>query len=175
MVSTISEQQRLQMSFLTSPKGTRKNVEKDVETPPPNDSLKASLSPPVGGHLHSFRRDWQTNKCSNNMLNNINNGYIVSFITKPKLARVPLIHSGYKANQKDLALASCIQSLLSKYAIERVKYVEFLWFYNCLFLVPKPHQRWRPVIDLSRLNTFLLVEKLKIETPESIRASLIPR
>ena len=33
----------------------------DVETPPPNDSSKASLSPPVGGRLHSFRRDWQTN------------------------------------------------------------------------------------------------------------------
>ena len=34
-----------------------------VETPPPNDSLKASLSPPAGGRLHSFRRDWQPNKC----------------------------------------------------------------------------------------------------------------
>ena len=28
-----------------------------VETPPPNDSFKASLSPPVGGCLRSFRRD----------------------------------------------------------------------------------------------------------------------
>ena len=28
-----------------------------VETPPPNDS-KASLSPPVGGSLRSFSRDW---------------------------------------------------------------------------------------------------------------------
>ena len=28
-----------------------------VETPLPNDSLKASLSPPVGGRLCSFRRD----------------------------------------------------------------------------------------------------------------------
>ena len=35
-----------------------------VETPPPNDSSIASLSPPVGGHLRSFRRDWQRNKCS---------------------------------------------------------------------------------------------------------------
>ena len=35
-----------------------------VETLPPNDSSKASLSPPVGGRLRSFRRDWQTNKCS---------------------------------------------------------------------------------------------------------------
>ena len=46
--------------------------------------------------------------------------------------------------------------------------------YSRLFLVPKPHQRWRPVIDLSRPNIFLLVERFKMETPESIRASLIP-
>ena len=45
-----------------------------METPPPIDSLKASLSPPVGGHLCSFRRDWQTQQCSNNVLNIITNG-----------------------------------------------------------------------------------------------------
>ena len=85
--------------------------DKGVETPPSNDSLKASLSPPVGGCLHSFRRDWETNKCSNNMLNIITNGYVLPFISKPKLT---LIHLGYKALQKDQALAACIQSLLSK-------------------------------------------------------------
>ena len=42
--------------------------DESVETPPPNDSLQASLSPPVGDRLHSFRRDWLTNKCSDNML-----------------------------------------------------------------------------------------------------------
>ena len=145
-----------------------------METPPPNDSSKAPLSPPVGGHLRSFRRDWQTNKCSNNVLNIITNGYVSPFISKPKLARASLIQSGYKALQKDLALASCIQSLLSKNAIERVENVKSLGFYSHLFLVPKPHQRWRPVIDLSRLNIFLLVERFKMEMPESIRASLIP-
>ena len=74
----------------------------------------------------------------------------------------------------DEALASCIQSLLSKNAIERVEKVKSLGFYSRLFLVSMPHQRWRPVIDLSRLNTFLLVERFKMETPEPIRASLIP-
>ena len=102
------------------------------------------------------------------------NGNVLPFISRPNLVRAPLIQSGYKALQKELALSSCIQSLLSKNAIERVENVKSLGFYNRLFLVPKPHQRWRPVIDLSRLNTFLLVERFKMETPESIRASLIP-
>ena len=145
-----------------------------METLPPNDSLKASLSPPVGGRLCSFRRDWLTNKCSDNMSNIITNGYVLPFISKSNLVRAPLSRSGYKSLQKDQALASCIQSLMSKNSIERVENVKSLRFYSCLFLVPKPHQRWRPVIDLSRLNTFLLVERFKMETPESIRSSLIP-
>ena len=145
-----------------------------VETPLPNDSSKASLSPPVGGRLRSFRRDWLTNKCSQNVLNIITNGYVLPFRSKPNLIRFPLILSEYKAQQKDQALATCIQSLLSKNAIEKVENVKSLGFYSRLFLVPKPHQRWRPVIDLSRLNTFLHVQKFKMETPESIRTSLIP-
>ena len=145
-----------------------------METPLPNDSSKASLRPPVGGRLRSFRRDWQTNKCSPNVLNIITNGYVLPFLSKPNLVRFPMILSEYKAYQKDQALATCIQSLLSKNAIERVENVKSLGFYSRLFLVPKPHQRWRPVIDLSRLNTFLHVEKFKMETPESIRTSLIP-
>ena len=145
-----------------------------VETPPPNDSSKASLSPPAGGCLRSFSRDWQINKCSSNMLNIITNGYVLPFLSKPNLVRFPLIVSEYKALPKGQALADCIQSLLSKNAIERVEKVKSLRFYSRLFLVPKPHQKWRPVIDLSKLNTFLHVEKFKMETPESIRTSLIP-
>ena len=148
--------------------------DKGMETPPPNDSFQASLSPPVGGRLHSFRRDCLTNKCSENVLNIITNGYVLPFTSKPNLVRAPLIQSGYKALQKELALTSCIQSLLSKNTIERVENVKSLGIFSRLFLVPKPHQRWRPVIDLSKLNTFLLVQRFKMEIPESIRASLIP-
>ena len=127
--------------------------------PLPNDSSKASLSSPVGGRLRSFRRDWQTNKCSPNVLHIITNGYVLPFLSKPNLVRFPLILSEYKAQEKDQALATCIQSLLSKNAIERVENVKSLRFYSRLFLVPKPHQRWRPVIDLSRLN------KWKLQSP----------
>ena len=108
-----------------------------VETCPPNDSSIASLSPPVGGRHRSFRRDWQINKCLDSVLNIITNGYVMPFISKPKLVRAPLIHSGYKALHKEQVLASCIQSLLSKNAIERVENVKSLGFYSCLFLVPQ--------------------------------------
>ena len=46
------------------------------------------------------------------------------------------------------------------------------FFCNWLFLVPKLNNRWRPVLDLSTLNTFLNSESFKMETPEAIRTSL---
>ena len=46
-----------------------------------------------------------------------------------------------------------------------------LSFYN-RFLVPKPGNKWRPILDLSQLNPFLKTNTFKMETPETIRVSL---
>ena len=104
------------------------------------------------------------------MLNIISNGHIPPFITKPKLGRVPLIHSGCKTYQKNPALASCIQF---SWILRKGGNVKSRGFYSHLFLVPKPHQRWRSVRDLSRLNTFLLVERFKWKH-QSLSGPLIP-
>ena len=47
-----------------------------------------------------------------------------------------------------------------------------LAFFSRLFIVPKPNQKWRPVLDLSALSKFLSVKTFKMETPETIRISL---
>ena len=79
---------------------------------------------------------------------------------KTKSGQIPSDSVRIQGPSKDQGLATSIQSLLSKNAIERVENVKSLRFYSRLFLVPKPYQRWRPVIDLSSLNTFLqVVEK----------------
>ena len=54
---------------------------------------------------------------------------------KTKLVRAPLILSGYKAF-KEQALTSCIQSLLSKNAIERVENLNLSGFAFACFLYP---------------------------------------
>ena len=58
-----------------------------METPLPNDYVASSMLPV--GHICSSRKDWLKAKCSNNVLNIITNGYILSFITKQTLARSP--------------------------------------------------------------------------------------
>ena len=57
-------------------------------------------------------------------------------------------------------------------AVELVQNQKSLGFFNLFFLVPKPNNRCRPILDLSNLNQFLKVQKFKMETPEIIRTSL---
>ena len=69
-------------------------------------------------------------------------------------------------------LVEALYQLINKNAVEPVENQNSLGFYNRLFLVPKPNNRWRPVLDLSTLNTFLNTGAFKMETPETIRTSL---
>ena len=89
-----------------------------------------------------------------------------------KLSRVPSIISSYAGFYKQNAYWTSIQDLLGKGAIKDMHTLDSLGFYSRLFLVPKPGNRWRPVIDLSSLNKFLAIPKFKMETPESVCASL---
>ena len=45
-------------------------------------------------------------------------------------------------------------------------------FYSRIFLVEKATGGWRPVIDLSPLNSFVLQTKFKMETVASVMASI---
>ena len=40
----------------------------------------------------------------------------------------------------------------SKKVVERVRVRTSLAFFNRLFIVPKPNQKWQPILDLSALN-----------------------
>ena len=73
---------------------------------------------------------------------------------------------------KNLNLLEALYQLVNKNAVEPGANQNSMGFYNRLFLVPKPNNRWRPNLDLSTLNTFLNTELFKTETPETIRTSL---
>ena len=131
---------------------------KRVWIPLPNDSFKASSSPPVGGRHHSFSIDCQTNNCSSNVLKLITNGYVLPFLSKPNLVSFSLIISEYKALPKDQALAHCIQCLLSKNVIERVENVKSLVLQSPVSSTqasPKVEASYR----LKQAQHFLHVEK----------------
>ena len=62
--------------------------------------------------------------------------------------------------------------MVQKRAVVPVQNKNSLRFYSRLFLVRKPENKWRPVIDLSVVNTYFHVPTFKMETAEVIRACL---
>ena len=76
-----------------------------------------------------------------------------------------------KSPQEPL-LAGGIASASDQNAVEPVATQKSLGFYNSPFLVPKPNNQWRPILDLNTLNNFLNTESFKMETPETIRTCL---
>ena len=99
-------------------------------------------------------------------------GYPLPFRIRPRLTRYPTVVSCFVNPHRDSYLMEALHQLIDKNAVELVQNQRSLGFFNWLFLVPKPNNKWRPILDLSKLNLFLKVEKFKMETPETIRSSL---
>ena len=106
------------------------------------------------------------------MVQILKEGYTLPFRIWPNLARFPTVISCYGNPHRNLKLLEALHQLMDKNAIDLVHKQVSLGFFNRLFLVPKPDNRWRPILDLSNLNLFLKTEKFKMETPETIRTSL---
>ena len=92
----------------------------------------------------------------------LKDGYILPFKLRPPLVRKPLIISGYANPLRNLYLEEALHALIHIKAVERVTLRTSLAFFNRLFIVPKPNQKWWPILDLSALNKFLSVKTIKM-------------
>lgn len=108
------------------------------------------------------------------MVSVLRDGYSLEFDSKPPLSTTPTVRTFSTDPVKQDLLQSHIQELLAKNAIERVSQHNTPGFYSRIFLVPKRTGDMRPVIDLSVLNQYIKSVPFRMETAESIRASLRP-
>ena len=132
----------------------------------------AVLDPPVGARLNQCWEKWETLGSSPKVVTILREGYTLPFRFRPHLTRSPTVISNYHNPTKQSFLLEALYQLINKNAVEPVDNPNSLGFYNRLFLVPKPKNRWRPILDLTTLNTFLNTGSFKMETPETIRTSL---
>ena len=130
------------------------------------------LDPPVGARLNQCWENWETLGSSPKVVNILREGYTLPFRFRPHLTRSLTVISNYHNPTKQSFLLEALYQLINRNAVEPVENPNSLGFYNRLFLVPKPNNRWRPILDLSTLNTFLNTGSFKMETPETIRTSL---
>ena len=126
----------------------------------------------VGGRLQKFWPKWETLGANQRVVSILREGYTLPFKMRPPLTRFPLITSGYANPARSRALLQALGALVEKLVVEKVVVRTSLSFYNRLFLVPKPGNKWHPILDLSQLNLFLQTNTFKMETPETIRVSL---
>ena len=98
-------------------------------------------------------------------------GFTLPFPILLNLARSPTF-SCYVNPHRNIYLLEALHQFMGKNAVELVQNKKSQGFFNRLFLVPKPNNQWRPILDLSYPNQFLKVEKFKMETLETIRTSI---
>ena len=127
---------------------------------------------PVGTRLQNYWTKWLDLGANPIVVQILREGYHLPFRIRPRLTRNPTVISCYVNPHRNSYLVEALHQLIAKNAIEIVQNPKSLGFFNRLFLVPKPDKKWRPILDLSKLNLFLKVEKFKMETPETIRTSL---
>ena len=145
-------------------------------TPPIEESFPIPLpTVPVGGRLTHFLNRWEEITTDAWVLSIIRGGLCLQFRSRPPLSQDPIPFSVPADPVKFQLLSEEVSTLLQKEAIEIVpSQSQDLGFYSRLFLVPKKTGGMRPVIDLSILNTFLIVPHFKMETNRSIRDSILP-
>ena len=107
---------------------------------------------PVGARLQNFWKKWLDLGAGPRVAQILKDGYTLPIRIQPSLSRTPAVISCYGNPHRNLKLLEALHQLMAKNAIELVHKKVSLGFFNRLFLVPKPNNKWRSILDLSNLN-----------------------
>ena len=110
---------------------------------------------PVGARLQNFWKKWLDLSAGPKVVQILREGCTIPFGIRPNLSRTPTVISCYGNPHRNLKLLEALHQFVDKNAIELVHKQISLGFFNRLFLVSKPNNKWRPILDLSNLNLFL--------------------
>ena len=100
-------------------------------------------------------------------------GYRILFSRRPQLCDQPLSMPSYSPSSIwGKALEQEFQDLLRNQAIEPAPRAP--GFFSRLFVVQKVSGAWRPIVDLSTLDTSIASQRFQMETPRSVLGSIRP-
>ena len=98
--------------------------------------------------------------------------YRIAFLSFPPLSEEPIpISTNSPSSIKGKALEEAILSLINRGAVELAP-LPSPGFYSCVFVVWKTSRSWRPVIDLSALNHFILKTPFKMGRLQAVLLSV---
>ncbi|XP_064111329.1 uncharacterized protein LOC135218810 [Macrobrachium nipponense] len=138
----------------------------------PSENDVPYLRTPIGARLHQFWEEWKSRGAEAQVIEVLRLDYTIPFVERPPLAKVPIRLTAYSiGSEKFLALEKKVISLAHEEVIEEA-HDSSEGYYNRLFVVPKASGGWRPVLDVSALNRFMLKTKFKMKTQSSVLAAL---
>ena len=109
------------------------------------------------------------------VVNILKHGLTLEFLDDPPLSSRPVFLDSYKGDRiRSAALQQAVEELSIKQVIEPVMDLSSPGFYGRLFLRPKPGGRWRTIVDLSQLNTYIKNDSFRMESSISIQESMRP-
>ena len=129
------------------------------------DIAKQEAQRPVGARLQHFLPNWQA-ITDNLWILKTTRGYSLELTSTPGQHRpVPTIALN---QEKSAALTAEIDKLLQKQAISQVEAFpgEFL---SPIFLVPKTHGSWRPIINIRDLNSHIAQHHFQMEGIRTVK------
>ena len=94
----------------------------------------------------NFWKIWLDLGAGSKVVQILRESYTLPFRFRPNLTRSPSVVSCYVNPLRNSYLFEALHQLIDKNAVELVHSQTF----NRLFLVPKPNNRWRPILDLSK-------------------------
>ena len=132
----------------------------------------------VGGRLTKAISNWYLVTQNSWVLNVIKNGYRLEFAYDPPLTSQPILDELTLPPHQRQAVRDQVQELVTQGAVEKVANPFTPRFYSKLFVREKkskgPVPEYRLIIDLSRLNEYLIVPHFTMESNKSIRRELRP-
>jgi hypothetical protein len=135
---------------------------------------RSILSLPVGGRLSLFANCWAEITQDQWVLEVVNQGLLIEFAVRPPVS-TEIVETQIPQGPESEFLTQEIESLVKKRAVERVNdsvLKNHPGFSSRIFLVPKVSGGWRMILNLKKLNSFLVKKKFKMESLRSILLNL---
>ena len=129
-----------------------------------------------GGRLLQNLPAWKKFGACREVVKLVTRGHVMSFETLPKLS-APANKFATKLPGKQMGVVRQeVATLLDKGAVRKVPWKEAQsspGFFSKMFCVPKPGEnKWRAVIDMRRLNSYVIKKSFKMDTLKDVRSTL---
>lgn len=136
-----------------------------METNSPHSTKSLEVKKNYAGRLGKFYNKWKTITTDSYILQCLK-GYRIPFTNKPKQTRVP--KQFQFSNIEKSKTKHCIKELVFKGAIQRCKPKKGQ-FLSSYFLIKKPNNTFRFILNLKRLNEFITAPHFKLEDFRAVK------